>query len=100
MGVRSMSKPRRSVLYAIALVSLTLVAPAAWAEPTNAGGQRVTTSENDTNGDGTVDQRSVFTDTFDKKGRVVRHAEDYDTGADGTFEAHRVATYEYDKSGN
>src|SRR5687768_11394909 len=46
-----------------------------------AGGQVVTTNNTDTNGDGTVDERSITTTSFDKKGRVVRTAEEFDTGA-------------------
>ena len=65
-----------------------------------AGGQVVTTADYDTDGDGSVDQRSITTTNFDKAGRVVRTADEFDTAADGTVEARTVVTTEYDKSGN
>jgi hypothetical protein len=66
----------------------------------DAGGQVVTTSADDTDNDGTVDQRSIVTTNFDKQGRIVRVAQEYDFDADGTVEASTVTTTEYDKSGN
>src|SRR5262245_20502840 len=106
-----MSKPRGTALWVAALLGLAPAASAGAVGADNltssfplpgtsalrtldpaktapvAGGRVVTTSESDTNGDGTVDQRSIFTTNFDSKGRVVRSAEEYDTGADGTVEA-------------
>ena len=66
----------------------------------DAGAQTVTTSENDTDNDGIIDERSIETTNFDKKGRVVRTLQEYDSNADGTVEASTLVTTEYDKSGN
>jgi hypothetical protein len=61
---------------------------------------QIITTNSDFDGDGTIDGRSLTTNTYDRKGNILTNVYESDDNADGTIDNRFSTTNTYDQKGN